>query len=152
MGRTLCTLIEREKPGRARSQGERMIKCRVMTRGRNMLHGYHFDSNICSTLTSTFKALYFLLKASANSQTFRVSDRSRMWTYISWNYMIITLWFIISKQCKKSPTQTFWRWERGPNSFTLFPDSLTMSALASSALSLFLHTMWTVPPVDGMRG
>lgn len=29
---------------------------------------------------------------------------------------------------------------------TLFPDSLTISALASSALSLFLQTMWIVPP------
>lgn len=29
---------------------------------------------------------------------------------------------------------------------TLFPDSLIISALDSSALSLFLHTMWIVPP------
>lgn len=34
---------------------------------------------------------------------------------------------------------------------TLFPVSLTISALASSALSLFLHTMWIVPPVTKME-
>lgn len=37
------------------------------------------------TLTSTFRVLYFFLKPSANSQTFLVSDRSRMWTKTSCN-------------------------------------------------------------------
>lgn len=32
------------------------------------------------------------------------------------------------------------------NTLTVFPDTLTISALASSALSLFLQTMWTLPP------
>lgn len=48
------------------------------------------------------------------------------------------------------------RWNPGPLSqvsifsilkpLTVFPDSLTITSLAASALSLFLHTMWTVPP------
>lgn len=34
---------------------------------------------------------------------------------------------------------------------TLLPDSFTMSSLADSAFSLFLHTMCTVPPIGRAR-
>lgn len=38
------------------------------------------------------------------------------------------------------------------HTLTVFLDSLTMSTLASSALSLFRHTMWTVPPGQTKEG
>ena len=41
-------------------------------------------------LTNTFRDLYFLLKDSANSHTFLVSERSRMWTKISWRFINTT--------------------------------------------------------------
>lgn len=40
------------------------------------------------TPTNTFKAEYCFLKASANSQTWCVSDISTMWMYTSWNNQI----------------------------------------------------------------
>lgn len=86
--------------------------------------------------TSTFKDGYCCLKLSANSQTLRVSAMSRMWMWTSCKNRAC-----MSATCRRLP---LFSQQRG--TLTVFPDSQTMHSLAFSALSLFRHTMCTVPP------